>query len=160
MTWLSFSWQVWLHQVICRYSIIIPAWCCPALLTTLSVLSIRASGKMALLSSDKQSHVTMRQIGGTTGVFCRSRYDNTAQQRAAGQKTSCHQAKLNHMESFFFFYFFIFFHLRALNLLCSPSRFKCSDYLPIATKNLTCQKVVVILDDMYFTSLYQICSVH
>lgn len=57
-------------------TVFIPAYCCSPLLTTLSVLSLRASGKMALLSTDKHSQVAMKQIARTTRAFCRNRYDN------------------------------------------------------------------------------------
>ena len=97
---------------------------------------------MALLSSDKHSQVTVKQIGGTTGVFRRNRYDSTAQRHAAGQKTSWHQAKLNHMESrFFSFHSFIFFNLESLHLFSVPNtlfQFTCHLTSQKAVFNLPC----------------------
>lgn len=93
----------------------------------------------------------MKQIGGTTGVFRRNRYDNTAQRRAAGQKTSWHRARLNHMESrFFSFHSFIFFNLEALHLFSVPSALFSSP-ATFSAETLTRQKVVFNLP--YVSSL-------
>lgn len=48
----------------------------PSVANNTVVPSLRASGKMALRSTDKHSQVTMRQTGGPAGLFCTNRDDN------------------------------------------------------------------------------------